>query len=965
MRRSWSGFDRLLALGLLVFVAVGLGPSLLGRDLAVDTNLLTQFQPWRAQTGADVSATNTCRSDTVDHFLPAIAEVKRDLGGGTYPTWSQSSVGGVPLTSPNTAHFSPLALPYYVMPLWLAPAFVKLLQVLVVTAGMMAFLRRLGVGRAGGLLGSLVYASSAFMIMWSNWPQTQTAAFVPALFWATERLVQEARARDAVPLALVLASMLLGGFPQVTGLALYVAGAYFVARVLALHRRSWRGVVRRTAVAVGGLVVGGLLSAVQMLPFARQIAETDLSYRSSTKGAHSPLYTLLTVLSPHILGTCVGGDGRGPTPVEAAAFVGVGAIVLALVPLVWSRARGRWGQPGHLIWFFTAVTIVCVVIGWFGGPLLVALQGLPVFSNSSIWRIRVILGFSLAVLAGLGLDRVLIHLRLRGNAPPPGGGTPPGDGTPFEPETPRRADAEVVSGRGVARGRSRGPLWTLAVLLVGAAAAYAGVQALVSAREAATQGRYYLAWREPTVAAGVLLLVALLLLLVIRLAPRVLGVAAVLLIVGIVVFQATRFIAIDIGGSDPENFYPVTPTHAYLQQHLGEDRFAGSDLIALSSTAGYYGLRAPTGHQFTKPSWVDLLKAVDPLVMKTATFSDFGSAQVPVAQVGRNPILDRLAVRYWLGPDATVPGTLTAPPGTGDKIPAAPGSELTCTLPAGPLRAVVIQAADDLTGAAPPGPGAFVEVSVHTADGQVVTGARWLGKGVPNATVLPVGVPGGGLTSSDGPLTATVRLLGTTGIPVLAGTRGELACGRVTPVDDGLRLADSHRGAITWERLTSLSRVRWAGSTLVEPDSAGQVAALEQGVPADTVVLSGGTASGRPGPGGVAQLRTRSDQGGEISVDVGAEAPGHLVVADALAGSGWSASVDGATVPIVSADHAMAAVAVPAGQHVVTLRYDAPGLHQGAVLSLLGGAAVILVLVGGRRRRREGQRDESHNRVSS
>ena len=99
-------------------------------------------------------------------------------------------------------------------------------------------------------------------------------------------------------------------------------------------------------------------------------------------------------------------------------------------------------------------------------------------------------------------------------------------------------------------------------------------------------------------------------------------------------------------------------------------------------------------------------------------------------------------MRYWLGNDATVPGALTAPAGTGDKIVATAGTELTCPLPAGPLRAVAVQVAADLTSAGGPGPGAYAEVSVRTADGRVVTGGRSLGRGARDATVIPVGVPG-------------------------------------------------------------------------------------------------------------------------------------------------------------------------------------------------------------------------------
>ena len=49
--------------------------------------------------------------------------------------------------------------------------------------GMVLFLRRLKLSRPAAWLGWLVFASSAFMVVWTNWPQTRTAALIPALFW--------------------------------------------------------------------------------------------------------------------------------------------------------------------------------------------------------------------------------------------------------------------------------------------------------------------------------------------------------------------------------------------------------------------------------------------------------------------------------------------------------------------------------------------------------------------------------------------------------------------------------------------------------------------------------------------------------------------------------------------------------------------------------------------------------------
>ncbi|HZI15994.1 MAG TPA: YfhO family protein [Myxococcus sp.] len=87
-----------------------------------------------------------------------------------------------------------------------------------------------------------------------------------------------------------------------------------------------------------------------------------------------------------------------------------------------------------------------------------------------------------------------------------------------------------------------------------------------------------------------------------------------------------------------------------------------------------------------------------------------------------------------------------------------------------------------------------------------------------------------------------------------------------------------------------------------------------------------------------------------LSVDVESRAPAVLVVSDALQ-PGWTATLDGAGVPVLPANGAVMAVEVPAGRHEVRLRYRTPGLRAGLAL----GAAALLALgvaaAAGRRRR--------------
>jgi hypothetical protein len=89
---------------------------------------------------------------------------------------------------------------------------------------------------------------------------------------------------------------------------------------------------------------------------------------------------------------------------------------------------------------------------------------------------------------------------------------------------------------------------------------------------------------------------------------------------------------------------------------------------------------------------------------------------------------------------------------------------------------------------------------------------------------------------------------------------------------------------------------------------------------------------GRPLAPGVALVRFTPD---EIVWTVDAEAPSLLVVNEVYYPAGWTAIVDGpsgsAEVPILRANYLLRAVPLPAGEHVVTMRY-APATHRTGLL---------------------------------
>lgn len=106
----------------------------------------------------------------------------------------------------------------------------------------------------------------------------------------------------------------------------------------------------------------------------------------------------------------------------------------------------------------------------------------------------------------------------------------------------------------------------------------------------------------------------------------------------------------------------------------------------------------------------------------------------------------------------------------------------------------------------------------------------------------------------------------------------------------------------------------------------------------------------RAGAGRVEEVRA-----GWNWLEVRAETPtGGLLVLRETAYPGWRAEVDGGAAPLLTSNHALRAVALPPGRHVVRLSYEPGSLRLGLALTLLTLAGLLAWLVAGLVRWRQG-----------
>jgi len=440
------------------------------------------------------------------------------------------------------------------------------------------------------------------------------------------------------------------------------------------------------------------------------------------------------------------------------------------------------------------------------------------------------------------------------------------------------------------------------------------------------------------------------------------------------------------------SFYPDTSTHAFLSERLGNDRFLSTGDAMLPGSNLAYGLRSLDGHAFTRTSFSDLLRAIDPDGFVAPTLWHPGLD----AAAGSGELLDRLAVRYLVAPpDAAVLGSPQIS-GTGGSVVSWQSSRtLRLALDGSALRGVgvVLATGSQVTASPPPAStppaaplagspataspapaSAVIEARLFDASGDLLaTGSRRL---TGPDEVGPVAVPLAGEDPAAPPVRAELTLISQHPLD-LAGAVSQPQLVVVSPGDDDLRLVRTGETTI-YERLTALPRIRWAATAEIPPAGASTVDLLRSGRAADVVLDSadpagsavpGGDLSDSAGPtgssrsGATAQQSTRTgsaatvevleDSGDTIRVRASADGAGHLVVADALKDS-FVATLDGVEVPLLTADHGYVAVAVSAGEHEVELTYRSPGGSLGLLASGLTLAALATLIIanpGGHRAR--------------
>ncbi|HVT03380.1 MAG TPA: hypothetical protein VHL58_08385 [Thermoanaerobaculia bacterium] len=363
---------------------------LTGSSPAAFDYLAQDLYPWKALVQNGFRAGNALLSDPPLQFIPWREVARISILHGEMPYLNPfAGAGSILWANPQAAVLFPLTLLGLPFSSFAWPLFSATAKVL---CGLMAsylFLRSESLSQHAAIFGAISYGFCAFTIAFLLFPHTNVTVLLPLLLWG---IVQSRRSwRGAAAFAVILFVMLIGGHPESVVHIALLAIPFAVAR-------AWgdRAALRR--IFAGGLV-GCALAGPALIPFAATLRtgerlERIERQRDLAAPPHLTVANLAGFIAPALL-----SDRRSPDAEEnfnevATQYVGVIAFILAIVAIVREARRLRF-------WW---VSFLCLLPLAFRSPLL---DSIPLVNLVMNGRIRVILGFIVAVLAAQGFDAVI------------------------------------------------------------------------------------------------------------------------------------------------------------------------------------------------------------------------------------------------------------------------------------------------------------------------------------------------------------------------------------------------------------------------------------------------------------------------------------------------------------------------------------------------------------------------------
>lgn len=394
--------------------------------------LVTMLLAWPALAGKFLVNPNSDQYIAGYSFREFAARSLRE--GNGFPLWNPYQFGGMPYVAAMHGDiFYPTFLLRMVLPTDVAMTWGFIIHMILAGVFTFGFLRAAGVRYQSALIGAVAYLMSGAVASYAS-PghdgKLFVSALLPAALWALVRGMRDGRRAAWGALALIVGLAALSPHPQLLQYMLLTAGAYALYLALRPHAIAIEAApagsvsrdtgssavitddnrprLVRLGLALGAVVLGALISAVQYLPVQEYV---PWSPRSGGKGydhaiSYSfPLEETINTYLPQFSGILENYWGRNGIHFHSE-YMGAAVLVLAL----FAFGGGLQNRHRKHAWFWLGALIVSLLWAWGGNTpfyqlVYAVVPGAKFFRAPS--TILYVVTFSVAMLAAFGAERVL------------------------------------------------------------------------------------------------------------------------------------------------------------------------------------------------------------------------------------------------------------------------------------------------------------------------------------------------------------------------------------------------------------------------------------------------------------------------------------------------------------------------------------------------------------------------------
>jgi hypothetical protein len=352
---------------------------------------------------------NLQAGDQSDQIIPWATLAWTQVHHGQLPLWNPYEGLGMPLAfNWQTAAFSVPSLIGYAFPLHLAFTVQVIVTLVIAGTGMYVLGRVMRLGTLACVFAGTVFELSGPMLGWLGWPHAAVLSWSGWLFAAALLVVRSKHnIRFIAFFAVVIAATIYAGQAEILtldGLALLVFLVVFMVQRAPFLGGSGpiRWPVLDLSIGVGaGLALGAplLLPGLQVVSGSQRAVPGGDPAEILKGNPALPLHNLIHLAFQGFDGLPIAGShwfGYVGGYSETAAYVGVIALVLAVVAVAVGRGRPE-------VVAFGVLTVGMAVIAFV--PPVVSILGRMPLVGTLLWqRATLPLTFGIAALAGIGME---------------------------------------------------------------------------------------------------------------------------------------------------------------------------------------------------------------------------------------------------------------------------------------------------------------------------------------------------------------------------------------------------------------------------------------------------------------------------------------------------------------------------------------------------------------------------------